>query len=1129
MKRSAESGPSSYNKSPPAPHALIQAFPPDQKKKAGDICRKGSDGTGWVEGKVYQRGAPSGETWEFIMTAELGSRVQVLLSGSCSEHFPSLPIVVGAQVRIRTKGLVLEDLDEPPKLLLPKRFAWRGRIALHVHNPKTGEQYLVDTWADPSSTPPPVDDTSLDMDMASAPSVPKKRRRTPNPASADHDVELRGASPPSADVNGVIERIPPSDPMLVDHARVTNPTLEGEPVKKQAELNDSQSDSQNPQSLPSPPPELTEEPGTDEQTMGLMTSNNELEPAPEELPRDQPSTDNAAAAAPIQECQEFPVVDELSTVTAPPPPPLPAAPAAGFSGNSRKQTSRDRRKLKQLQKAGKLVDEAPAAKPSEAVADVDGEEHYWDEADTLPDDVLMDDIGQRQAAAEEVHIQPDQAERAATPVHGPQVIQPDEPLLDASHEAGIQESNDDPLESLRMGCDAGFITYTPLAQLPGAGMRHIIGVVDSAGVLTQTKKQEFMFRLVLYDPTNYGFSGLTVTLFEKAQKALPTVEAGDVLMLRAIQIDRFNNTQCATGPSFKGWQWAVFHVKSGMLSTAPADACASRHFKPEESELKFSIRLGDWWRNVSSNATSFAPDISLGGRRGREHKLIADATSDEYFDTTVEVLHGLRNDNGVYSVFVTDYTRHPAVSPTQGEWCPPRLAPYVLRIELWDSSAEVGPTMQAGEYYSIRNLRSRIGGGGYLESKMQEGDKIVKLDEDQLENQPRLAALLKRKRDWETEMNATGGVHEFPHKLIEEAEENCHFKCTVEVVHISPKDDFTYIYVTDYTARTDLVPVSASIASSTLADRVVRVELRDAQVDIAKNLEAGDFVAVRNLRLRPSGGGTLLAGRLGGDQRLITMLNPKANGNADLRALLSRKEEWTNAQTKSKREGKRTAARAARLAAETSRSAEASASGSKTVAVPRKGKHKHKGKQFTTLEDVRASEACPAVFRVRARAVDFFPDDLRDCTILRCTSCDETLPKTRRRCTKCDDAMEDDTAVAAFFQLWLRVADEEGTTLDVSIADERCSILEDLSPDDVHEDDGAFAMLVARLRPLLGGLLDVHEDEARRRPLAQDADSEPAPLMDLSIGSWLPEGEPDTPDARAYVVMKHALCEDDDT
>lgn len=146
MKRSAEPGPSSYNR-PPAPQALIQAFPPEQKKKAGDICRKGSDGTGWIEGKVYQRGAPSGETWEFITTAELGSRVQVLLSGSCLKHFSSLPIVVGAQVRIRTKGLVLEELDEPPKLLLPMRFAWRERITLHVHNPKTGEQCLVDTWA----------------------------------------------------------------------------------------------------------------------------------------------------------------------------------------------------------------------------------------------------------------------------------------------------------------------------------------------------------------------------------------------------------------------------------------------------------------------------------------------------------------------------------------------------------------------------------------------------------------------------------------------------------------------------------------------------------------------------------------------------------------------------------------------------------------------------------------------------------------------------------------------------------------------------------------------------------------------------------------------------------------------
>ena len=51
--------------------------------------------------------------------------------------------------------------------------------------------------------------------------------------------------------------------------------------------------------------------------------------------------------------------------------------------------------------------------------------------------------------------------------------------------------------------------------------------------------------------------------------------------------------------------------------------------------------------------------------------------------------------------------------------------------------------MQPGEYYSMRNMRLRISGGGYLEGKMKEGRKIKKLDEDVLENQPHLIELLK--------------------------------------------------------------------------------------------------------------------------------------------------------------------------------------------------------------------------------------------------------------------------------------------------------------------------------------------------------------------------------------------------
>lgn len=237
-------------------------------------------------------------------------------------------------------------------------------------------------------------------------------------------------------------------------------------MKKPAESSDSQSDSQNPQSLPSPPPELATVLETDEQTIGLSTSNNEVEPAPEKSPKKQPPNGKVVATAPIQVRQESPVVDGTSTVTSPPPPPLPVRTVAGLSGNGRKQSSKDRRrKLKQRQKAGKLVDEAPAAKPNEAVADVDGEEHYWDEADTIPDDVLMDDPGQQQAAAEEVHIQPDKAECAATPVHNPQVIQPDEPPADGNREADVQDCSDDPLKSLRAGCTSGFVRLSSSCSL----------------------------------------------------------------------------------------------------------------------------------------------------------------------------------------------------------------------------------------------------------------------------------------------------------------------------------------------------------------------------------------------------------------------------------------------------------------------------------------------------------------------------------------------------------------------------------------------------------------------------------------------------------------------------------------
>lgn len=83
-------------------------------------------------------------------------------------------------------------------------------------------------------------------------------------------------------------------------------------------------------------------------------------------------------------------------------------------------------------------------------------------------------------------------------------------------------------------------------------------------------------------------------------------------------------------------------------------------------------------------------------------------------------------------------------------------------------------------------------------------------------------------------------------------------------------------------------------------------------------------------------------------------------------------------------------------------------------------------------------------------------------------------------------------------------------------------MLKELCPDDVHEDDEAFGMFIARVKPLLGGLLEITDGEGHRRPLEQDEEAEGSPLLDLVIGSHKSEGTSDTP---IYVILNHSLCD----
>ena len=102
--------------------------------------------------------------------------------------------------------------------------------------------------------------------------------------------------------------------------------------------------------------------------------------------------------------------------------------------------------------------------------------------------------------------------------------------------------------------------YTPLGQFRGSKTYNIMGVVSGPSSVSNTRTggkldclssshlylsrvnnhfAEFMFRVFLYDQSNFETNGLGVSLFEKTDSALPKVETGDVLILRMITVSIF--------------------------------------------------------------------------------------------------------------------------------------------------------------------------------------------------------------------------------------------------------------------------------------------------------------------------------------------------------------------------------------------------------------------------------------------------------------------------------------------------------------------------------------------------------------------------------------------------------------
>ncbi|KAM6500355.1 hypothetical protein JOM56_003369 [Amanita muscaria] len=674
------------------------------------------------------------------------------------------------------------------------------------------------------------------------------------------------------------------------------------------------------------------------------------------------------------------------------------------------------------------------------------------------------------------------------------------------------ETNASASRVLKPGLQTPTHKYQPLREVSLGQEVNLIGLLVNASSPTRTRTGDWCINVKLVDPSSAAKAGTTspeafsVNCFTKRHASwLPQSTIGNALMLRHVQIHTAQRH--LKGTAYHGrFQWAIYTPNGKQLHHAEPGAqdvsSWTPFFDPCPSEIDYCVGLFEWWHGMENKEGRHVQQIDpsqavssyegAGGVR-RLHRLVKDAGPDVppngYFDCTVEVIHGHQNDNDVYSLFVTDYTKNGLISPTQLDWCPDGLGEYILKLEMWDAAAKIGPTMEPGTYYSITNARMRVSRGGYVEGKVVL-PKIVRLNEEDADRIPKLNDLLERKKIWNSQH---GAALEIEDRLIEEAIENQFFNCVVEVLHVI---DNGYgppaIFVTDYTEHPYLSRFEGEWCRG-LERRVVRISLWDCHTTIAKSIAPGFYLSLKKLRLNLNARGDCFEGELRGHERLLHQLNPKKPSN-DLQRLIQRKECFLR---RLDVKGSQKTPLKSAFGASTPQTPEVSgeqqspscreelqqSNGLNHEILVTESCQKHESteredmaavlQQYTSLQAMMNHESCPDKFLVRARIVDFYPFSLKDCSQQWCSRCKNQIPSKFKACIDCADTEHEYVMIR--YQTFLMLEDDEGTTVGVSAYD-KSHLFDGLERANFSDNNEAYESFCARLRPLLGNLVEVHEN-----------------------------------------------------
>ncbi|CAE6366825.1 unnamed protein product [Rhizoctonia solani] len=319
-----------------------------------------------------------------------------------------------------------------------------------------------------------------------------------------------------------------------------------------------------------------------------------------------------------------------------------------------------------------------------------------------------------------------------------------------------------PALDMTAGCSSPLIgQYLPLAELGNkVGLKvAIIGLVRGISLPKVSKRGDWCVSTELLDPSTTEQTAFKINLFlpESAKDCIPSVKAGDVLMLWKLTVTRYNGGISGTGYG-DSFQWAGYspsqkvHFHSAHRTFLDEEHCF--FFTPGKEELQYAARLVDWWSALQELAKSKPEGVPtlMSQPKGRSIITLAEAKADVFFNCLVEILYIVPPGDQCAEIFITDYTMNNQFftrRPSREGDTQDRVKVYgkrVLKVVLWgDTQLAHVRELEIPGYYYIDNLRVKFDSKGFLEGHLQdEKRKIDKMRKDD----PLLASLFKRKQEY---------------------------------------------------------------------------------------------------------------------------------------------------------------------------------------------------------------------------------------------------------------------------------------------------------------------------------------------------------------------------------------------